>query len=64
MFSTFDTDGNDMIDATNLMAAFKAYGWGQTTEEEINEIMAEHDVDGDLKLSFDEFKDIIMNPHS
>lgn len=58
MFSTFDTDGNGTIDKEELYAAMKAMG-ETLTQDELDEMMAEADENGDGQVDFEEFKRMI-----
>jgi len=59
LFDQFDGDGDQCITADNLSAAFIKFGWSTTSKEEIETIMAEHDLDHNLSISYKEFIAII-----
>ena len=52
-------DGNNEITAENIKDAMAKIG-RDISDEEISEIMRRHDISGDKKLSFDEFKKMIL----
>ena len=51
MFSIFDTEADGFISITNMQNAFRKLGY-EFNEEEIEEIMNEHDTQGNGKLSY------------
>ena len=60
LFQKFDTDGSQHLSNRNLRDAFTKLGHFMTTAE-IDEIMNEHDVDHNHEISYDEFKEMILN---
>ncbi|XP_065921016.1 calmodulin-like [Dysidea avara] len=54
MFSIFDKDGNGFISAAELRHVLKNHG-EMVTDEEVDEMMREADVDGDGQVNYDEF---------
>ena len=54
LFSQFSEseDADAEINAASLHQAFKKFGWANTNEEEIDKIMKEHDLDGNMSISF------------
>ena len=54
VFNSFDTDGNGFLDKNELKNAFKDFKGG-LTDAEIDALIAEADVNGDGKVSFEEF---------
>jgi Ca2+-binding EF-hand superfamily protein len=59
IFKQFDIDGNNFITKENIKDAMIKMG-RDITEEEIAEIMRKHDSSGDMAISIDEFKKMIM----
>lgn len=59
MFSRFDADGDGHISITNLKDSFTKLGH-ELTDSEIQEIFKEHDVDGDKRISREEFQQMIL----
>lgn len=53
-FKTFDKDGNGMIDAKELRIAMKKLG-ECLTDQELDDMMRQADVDGDGKIDYEEF---------
>ena len=60
LFQKFDTDGSHHITGSSLRDAFTKLGHNMTTAE-IDEIMNEHDVDHHHEITYEEFKDMILN---
>lgn len=57
-FKVFDRDGNGMITAAEIRTAM--YNLGEKlTDEEIDEMIKEADLDGDGQLSYEEFTSIL-----
>ena len=52
-------DGDNEITAENIKDAMAKIG-RDISDDEIAEIMRRHDISGDKKLSFDEFKKMIL----
>ena len=61
VFSIFDTEADGFISITNMQNAFRKLGY-EFNEEEIEEIMNEHDTQGIGKLSYENFKEIFIIP--
>ena len=53
-FQIFDTDNNGLISKENLFHIIRTFG-ETLTDEEIQEIIAEADVDGDGYINYEEF---------
>lgn len=60
-FEVFDCNGNGYIDAGELRRVMTAFGEA-LTEEEVNDMMAEADTNGDGRIDYDEFKAMMMPP--
>jgi len=60
IFQQFDTDNSGFITKENIRYAMQKLGQ-ELPPEEIDEILEEHDVTGDGKLSFDEFMRIFVS---
>ena len=60
IFQQFDTDNSGFITKENIRYAMQKLGQ-ELPAEEIDEILEEHDVTGDGKLSFDEFMRIFVS---
>jgi len=54
VFNTFDTDGSGFLDRNELANAFNNFRGGLTAEE-IDQLIADADTNGDGKVSFEEF---------
>lgn len=54
VFNTFDTDGNGVLDKSELKAAFKDFRGG-LSDEAIDAIIADADTNNDGVVSFEEF---------
>lgn len=54
LFKHFDTDGSDYLTPDNIIEAMAKVG-KTITKEEIDEIMKEHDLAKNGKITFDEF---------
>ena len=57
-FNEFDVDGSGKIEVSELRTLLNAVSGAHPTEEEVQEMMARHDIDRDGKLDFGEFKDL------
>ena len=55
LFHRFDVDDQEKISRTNFADAFTKLGV-DLQQNEINEILKEHDVDGDQIITFAEFE--------
>ncbi|CAG9311064.1 unnamed protein product [Blepharisma stoltei] len=53
-FKIFDRDGNGLISASELRYAMTNLG-EKLTDEEVNDLLKEADLDGDGQINFDEF---------
>ena len=60
MFKHFDTDNTDYITAQNIKEAF-AVGGRDLDDSEVKKILKDHDLHGDNRLSFEEFKSIFFD---
>ena len=60
LFKHFDTDDSGTITPANLKDAFANAG-KKLTDEDLKKIMAEHDIEKNNVLSFDEFKLLFEN---
>ena len=58
IFSKFDVDQSGEITVENLKDAFTKLGH-EVTEQELEDIFKEHDLDGDRKITKDEFVQMI-----
>lgn len=58
-FAMFDTDQNGFISAAELHLVMTNLG-DNLTDEEVNEMILEADMDGDKLISYDEFAKLIM----
>lgn len=54
-FDTYDLDGNGKITYKELVQVFKKLGTPMESED-IKELLKEADIDGDKKLSWEEFR--------
>ena len=59
VFKIFDKDGNGVIDWTDLQVIFKELG-EKVTDEDMKEMIEEHDFDRDKGLNFEEFVRMMM----
>ena len=57
LFKQFDTDNTDYITADNIYDAFQKMG-REISRQEVETIMAKHDILKDGRISFAEFKEI------
>ena len=60
LFQKFDADDNHAITSNNLRTAFTKLGHNMT-DQEVDEILAEHDINHDHDITFDEFKALILD---
>lgn len=61
-FTVFDRDGNGFVDATELRYMLQHHGSMRLTDEEVDEMLADADINGDGKLNFEEFIQLMMAP--
>ncbi|MCQ2816094.1 MAG: EF-hand domain-containing protein [archaeon] len=55
-FKIFDKDGNGLISPKELLDVMTSLGGpGSVTEEEVNEMVKEADMDGDGYINYEEF---------
>ena len=59
-FRSFDTDGDGYITLEELIAVLKALG-ETFTKEEVEDMIREADTDGDGKINFVEFENMIVS---
>lgn len=59
VFKIFDKDGNGRIDMYDLATVFKELG-EKVTDEDLREMIDEHDLDGDKSFNFEEFVRMMM----
>ena len=59
VFNIFDKDGNGKIDWYDLKEVFKELG-EKVTDEDLKEMIEEHDNDNDKALDFEEFVRMMM----
>ena len=64
LFKKFDVDNTDYITEANLREAFNRQGRLQISALEIDNIVRQHDISNDGKLSFDEFKKIFISANA
>ena len=60
IFQQFDTDNSGFITKENIVFAMQKLG-RKLNEEELDDIMREHDANGDGKLVFDEFVQVFWD---
>jgi calmodulin len=58
-FKVFDKDGNGFISAAELRHIMTNLG-EKLTDEEVDEMIREADVDGDGQINYEEFVDMMM----
>jgi len=58
-FALFDHDGNNTISAQEISRVFKSIGQ-DATDEQINDILNEYDVDKNGEMDFDEFLQMMI----
>jgi len=61
IFNTFDTDGNDFLSKDEFLAATKRFSTVTNVQELSDKVFYECDVNGDGKISFQEFFDWVQN---
>ena len=59
-FKIFDRDGNGLISANELQHVMTSLG-ENVTEEEVEEMIKESDLDGDAYINYEEFVRMIVN---
>jgi Ca2+-binding EF-hand superfamily protein len=59
IFQSFDIDNTQFISIQNLKDAFTKFG-REITNAEIEQVMKEHDRDGNQQIDFSEFKTMMM----
>lgn len=59
-FKVFDRDGDGLITGEELRLTMNNLG-EPITEEEVRDMIAEADIDGDGKINFAEFKSLMVN---
>lgn len=60
VFSQFDTDGSGVITKENIITAMNKIGH-EITQQELDQIMKEHDIEKNGVISYQEFKYIFMD---
>lgn len=60
MFNQFDTDGSGVITKENIVTAMQKIGHA-ITQQELDTIMAEHDIEKNGVISYKEFKYIFLD---
>ena len=60
MFNQFDTDGSGVITKENIVTAMQKIGHS-ITQDELDTIMKEHDIEKNGVISFKEFKYIFLD---
>ena len=60
MFNQFDTDGSGVITKDNIVTAMQKIGHS-ITQQELDNIMAEHDMEKNGVISYKEFKYIFLD---
>jgi Ca2+-binding EF-hand superfamily protein len=60
MFNQFDTDGSGVITKENIVTAMQKIGHS-ITQLELDNIMAEHDIEKNGVISYKEFKYIFLD---
>ena len=59
-FDVFDADGSEYIDRDEVRLLMKKFAQA-LTDDEIDQIMQERDVDGNGEISFEEFKELMFS---
>ena len=59
-FKVFDRDGNGLIDAAELKYVLTNLG-EKLTDEEVDEMLREADIDGDGQINYEEFVKMMMS---
>tara|TARA_B110000305_G_C19026905_1_gene441921 strand:- start:193 stop:477 length:285 start_codon:yes stop_codon:yes gene_type:complete len=59
IFNQFDTDSSGIITRENIAFAMSKIGH-EITEEELDEVMKEHDLDHNGEIDYEEFKAIFV----
>jgi Ca2+-binding EF-hand superfamily protein len=60
LFQKFDIDGSHIITTTTLRDAFTKLGHN-LTEQEVDEILDEHDIDHNRQIGFEEFRAMVLD---
>lgn len=60
VFNTFDVDNSGAISVENMRQTFSKFG-KEITADEIKEVLAKHDKNGQLSINFEEFKEMIRD---
>ena len=60
MFNQFDTDGSGVITKENIVTAMQKIGHS-ITQQELDTIMTEHDIEKNGVISYKEFKYIFLD---
>lgn len=60
IFSQFDTDSSGVITRENIVDAMNKLGH-PVSQEELDEIMQEHDIEKDNVITFNEFRSIFFD---
>ena len=59
IFNQFDTDNTGLIDSQNIVYALQKIGQ-DISKSEVEEMMMEHDLNGDNVIDFEEFEHIFL----
>jgi calmodulin len=59
-FKVFDRDGNGLISASELKHVIEKSSGENLSENEVNEMIKEADIDGDGYINYDEFVRMMM----
>jgi len=59
LYAAFNVDGKGEISHEDLKNAFTKFG-KNVTEQELKQMMKDHDLDGNKSLSKDEFKEMVV----
>lgn len=58
-FKAYDTKGDGFIDPSHLKEIFRQFGFGELSKEELEVLIKAGDVDGDGKISLEDFRDML-----
>ena len=64
LFKKFDVDNSDRITLKNLREAFNRFGRFKLSNDEIDRILRQHDIDCSGDIDFEEFKSIFGTAQS